>query len=82
MRAQLLVAVIVGAFDCGLLDRAVHPLELTVGPGVVRLVAPDVRQARDSVRLRAAVQRRTRQVRDRWLKGIEASAAPSSGSNV
>ncbi len=34
---QLLVALVVEAFDGGLLDGAVHPLDLTVGPGVVRL---------------------------------------------
>ena len=36
------------------------------------LVALDIRQARDAVTLQAPMQRRPRQVRDRWLQGIEA----------
>lgn len=37
MAAELFVAVVVKAFDGRLLDRAVHALDLAVGPGVVRL---------------------------------------------
>lgn len=37
MRAQLIVAVVVIPFDGCVLDHAVHPLDLTVGPRVVRL---------------------------------------------
>ena len=32
--AQLVVGVVVEALDCGLLDGAVHPLDLAVGPGM------------------------------------------------
>lgn len=34
---QLLVAVIAVAFDGRALDRAAHPLDLTLGPGVIHL---------------------------------------------
>ena len=37
MRSQLVVAVVVIAPDGGVLERAVHALDLTVGPWVVRL---------------------------------------------
>ena len=37
---QLLVAVVVEAFDGRFLDGAVHPLHLSVGPRVVRLGEP------------------------------------------
>ena len=37
MRAQLIVAVVVEALDGGFLDRAVHPLDLAVGPRMVDL---------------------------------------------
>jgi hypothetical protein len=35
--AELIVAVVVEALDGGVLDGAVHPLDLTVGPGVLGL---------------------------------------------
>jgi len=37
---KLLVALIMEAFDGRLLDCAVHPLDLSVSPGVVRLGEP------------------------------------------
>lgn len=37
---QLLMTVVVKAFDGGLLDRAVHPFDLSVGPGMVGLGQP------------------------------------------
>src|SRR4051794_37756421 len=37
---ELLVAVVVIALDGGILDGAVHPLDLAVGPGVVHLRQP------------------------------------------
>lgn len=40
VRAQLIVAVVVEAFDGGFLDGAVHPLDLAVGPGMVWLGEP------------------------------------------
>ena len=40
MRAQLVVAFVVEAFDGRLLDCAVHPLDLSVGPRVVGLREP------------------------------------------
>jgi len=40
VRAQLIVAVVVEAFDGGFLVGAVHPLDLAVGPGMVRLGEP------------------------------------------
>ena len=40
VRAQLVVAVVMVPFDSGLLDRAVHPLDLTIRPGMVRLGKP------------------------------------------
>jgi hypothetical protein len=36
----LLVAIVMEALDGCLFDRAVHPLDLTVGPGMVRLGEP------------------------------------------
>ena len=36
MAAKPVVAVVVISFDCCLLDRSVHSLNLTVGPGMVR----------------------------------------------
>jgi len=53
------------ALDGRVLDRAVHPLDLTVGPAMVgpidcareRLVAFDVWQTGDAMALQAAVQR-------------------------
>ncbi len=47
MRAQLIVTVVMETLDGGLLDGAVHPLDLTIGPGMIGL-----RQSvLDSVRL-------------------------------
>lgn len=40
MGAQFVVAVVVEALDGGVLDGAVHPFDLTVGPGMVRLGQP------------------------------------------
>ena len=40
--SELVVAVVVVAFDGCVLDRAVHPLDLTIGPRVVRLGEPMV----------------------------------------
>jgi hypothetical protein len=37
---KLIVAVVVIAFDRRFLDRPVHPLELTIGPGVPRFGQP------------------------------------------
>ena len=37
VRAQLIVAVVMEAFDGGFLDGAVHPFDLAVGSGMVRL---------------------------------------------
>ena len=37
MAAELFVVVIVEAFDGGILDRAVHPFDLAIGPGVLDL---------------------------------------------
>ena len=37
MRPQLVMALVMEAFDGRLLDGAVHPLDLSVGPRVVRL---------------------------------------------
>ena len=37
MLPELIVAVVVEAFDGGVFDRAVHPLNLTVRPGMARL---------------------------------------------
>lgn len=37
VRAQLVMIVVMEAFDGCVLDRAVHPLDLAVGPGMVRL---------------------------------------------
>ena len=34
---ELLVAVVVVALDGGFLDRAVHPLDLAIGPGMLDL---------------------------------------------
>lgn len=44
MLAKLIVAVVVEALDGDALDRAVHPLNLTIPPGMVRLpeTVPDV----------------------------------------
>jgi hypothetical protein len=39
---ELIVALIVVAFDSGVLDRPVHPLDLTIGPRVPRLGQPMV----------------------------------------
>lgn len=47
-----------------------------------RLVASHVRRSGETVAMQAPMQRRAFQVRDEWLQGIEASAAPSSGSSV
>jgi hypothetical protein len=49
-------------------------------------VALDIRKPRDAVTLQAAMQRRPRQVRDRWLQGIEAvvqrqERVPSKGDD-
>ncbi len=38
--AELLMAAVVVALDRRVLDRAVHSLDLTVGPRVTRLVSP------------------------------------------
>ena len=35
VRPELVVGVVVVALDCGVLDGAVHPLDLTVGPRMV-----------------------------------------------
>ena len=40
MRPQLIMAVVVEAFDGGLLDRAVHPFDLAIGPRVFHLGQP------------------------------------------
>ena len=40
MRSELVVAVVVVALDRRVLDCAVHPLDLTVGPGMVHLGEP------------------------------------------
>jgi len=40
MRPQLIVAFVVEAFDGRLLDGAVHPFDLPVGPWMVRLGEP------------------------------------------
>lgn len=40
MAAELVVAVVVVALDGRVLDRAVHPFDLTVGPRMVRLGQP------------------------------------------
>lgn len=40
MRSKLVVAVVVVALDRRLLDRAVHPLDLSVGPRMVHLGKP------------------------------------------
>lgn len=40
VRAQLIVAVMVEALNGGVLDRAVHALDLTVGPRMVGLGQP------------------------------------------
>src|SRR5665213_213501 len=37
---ELLVTVVVVAFDGGLLDGPVHPFDLTVGPGMLHLCEP------------------------------------------
>lgn len=37
MAAKLIVTVVVEAFDGGVLDCPVHPLDLAVGPGMVGL---------------------------------------------
>src|SRR3546814_2074053 len=40
MPAELAVVVIVETFDGGLLDRAVHPLDLAIRPGMLHLGQP------------------------------------------
>ena len=40
MAAQLVVIVVVEALDGRFLDRAVHPLDLSVGPGMLDLGEP------------------------------------------
>ena len=40
MRSQLIMAVVVEAFDGGFFDRSVHPLDLAVGPEMVGLREP------------------------------------------
>ncbi len=40
MAAQVFVAVVVIPFDCRILDGAIHPLDLTVGPRLVRFDQP------------------------------------------
>lgn len=40
--AELFVAVVVVALDRPVLDRAIHPIDLTVGPGVARSDEPVV----------------------------------------
>lgn len=40
VRPELLVAVVMVSFDGCVLDGAVHPLDLTIGPGVVHLGQP------------------------------------------
>ena len=40
VRSQLVVTVVMKAFDGGLFDRAVHPFDLTIGPGMVGLGQP------------------------------------------
>ena len=40
MRSQLIVAVVMEAFDGGVLDRPVHPLDLAIRPRMVRLGQP------------------------------------------
>lgn len=40
MGAELIVEVIVEAFDGGLFDRSLHPLDLVVGPRVVGFGEP------------------------------------------
>ena len=40
MLAKLIVAFIVIAFDCRVLDRSVHPLDLAVCPGVIDFGQP------------------------------------------
>ena len=48
MLAELIVALVVEAFDRGVLDRAVHPLGLSIGPmmlGLSRTVLDVVRGA-------------------------------------
>jgi hypothetical protein len=53
---QLVVAVIVVTLNCGLFDGAVHPLHLTVGPGMIRFGEPvvNVVQKTDPVKRMAA----------------------------
>lgn len=40
MRAQLIVTIVVEPFDRSVFDRAVHPLDLSVRPGVAHLGEP------------------------------------------
>jgi hypothetical protein len=42
MRAQLVVCFVEVAFDGCVLDRTVHPLDLTIRPGMLRLCQPVV----------------------------------------
>lgn len=61
------MVVVVVAFDGGVLDGAVHPLDLAIGSRMVWLGQAMLDAAADQ----AAVQRRARQMRDRRLQGIE-----------
>ena len=57
MRPQLVVAFVMEALDGRLFDSAVHPLDLSVGPGVVRLREPvlDVVRLADHVEAHLAL---------------------------
>ena len=62
---ELLVAVIVIAFDSCLLDGPVHPLDLTIGPGVFDLGQPVL----DAVFLTAHIEH-VGHISGRWTVGI------------
>ena len=58
---ELLVALVVVAFDGCFLEGAVHPLDLTIGPRMVRL-----RQSMFDAMLVADVIKQVRNVLSRW----------------
>ena len=62
---ELLVAVVVVAFDGGFLDGSVHPFDLPVGPGMLHLCAPVL----DAVLVAAHVEH-VRHVAGGWTVGV------------
>jgi hypothetical protein len=62
---ELLVAVVVVAFDGGFLDGSVHPFDLPVGPGMLHLCQPVL----DAVRAASHVEH-VRHVARRWAAGV------------